>query len=183
MKQAIKQAELAQLKGEVPIGAVLVDSSGSVIAKGHNLVESLNDCTRHAEMICLQNAMAHLAAWRLTDTTLYSTLEPCPMCLSAVALARVRRLVYGARDLRLGACGTFVDLVNHQHPFHNFDDVTGGVLGDESAAMMKDFFRARRKDPPRYSKPGVNGNDVTPGKYSKQMPMEESPFSSGPGQP
>lgn len=150
MRKALQQASTAFRKNEVPIGAVLVATSGDLIASGHNLVEFCNDCTRHAEMVCLQEAMKRRKAWRLQGTTLFTTLEPCPMCISALALSRVSRVVYGAKDLRLGACGTWVDLVCKKHPFHTFDQVVGGVLEEESARLLRDFFRERRrKSPPK----------------------------------
>lgn len=146
MQRAIVQAKIAASKQEVPIGAVLIDATGSILAEAHNEVEMFTDCTRHAEMNCLRRAMAKGKKWRLTGTVLYSTMEPCAMCLSALSLARVSRVVYGAPDIRLGACGSWVDLVKEKHPYHAFDQVTGGVLGDECAGLVRDFFRERRKD-------------------------------------
>lgn len=150
MRLALDHAQQAYSKGEVPIGAVLVDATGSVIASGHNEVETKKDCTRHAEMVCLQHAMVKREAWRLPNTVMYCTLEPCPMCLSALSLARVSRIVFGAPDIRLGACGSWIDLTAEKHPFHNFENIQGGVLEREAAHLMRCFFRKRRKDPPRY---------------------------------
>lgn len=145
MRQALDLAEQARKHGEVPIGAIIVDESGTVIARGYNSVEAASDVTQHAEMVALRSASKARGNWRLTGTTLYSTLEPCPMCLSALALARVSSIVYAAPDLRLGACGTWINLVAERHPFHAFDSVRGGVLERESAELMRGFFRERRK--------------------------------------
>lgn len=146
MRAALSQARSASALGEVPIGAVLVSDSGSIIATGHNLVESTHDATAHAELICLRRAMSARENWRLLGTTLYSTLEPCPMCLSALALARVENVVYAAKDLRLGACGTWIDLAKEEHPFHTFGEIRGGILEEDAASLMRDFFRRRRAE-------------------------------------
>ncbi|CAN8077153.1 unnamed protein product [Agarophyton chilense] len=144
MQAALRQAEKAFSMNEVPVGAVLIDAAGNIISQAHNLVESSTDCTQHAEMVCIRRAMAQRAAWRLSDTVLYCTLEPCAMCLSALLLARIRRVVYGARDLRLGACGTWIDITREKHPFHSFEQVEGGVLEQQSAALLREFFQRRR---------------------------------------
>lgn len=144
MRKALGEAQKAYSLKEVPIGAVLTSYDGTILARGHNLVETCKDVTRHAEIVCLRNASEKLQNWRLSGSIMYTTIEPCPMCLSALALARVGRIVYGAKDLRLGACGTWIDLVSPNHPFHNFEDVTGGVLEEECAELMRSFFRRRR---------------------------------------
>ncbi|CDF34768.1 unnamed protein product [Chondrus crispus] len=146
MREALAQARRAYSPGEVPVGAVLVCSSGAVLSAAHNLVESLHDPTAHAEILCVRRAAAAAGNWRLHDTTLYSTLEPCPMCLSALALARVDAVVYAAKDLRLGVCGTWLPVHEEKHPFHTFRDVRGGVLEDEAAELMRHFFRERRAE-------------------------------------
>lgn len=156
MHAALKQARNAFIANEVPIGAVLVDASGNIISEAHNAVERSTDCTQHAEIVCIQKAMSQRSAWRLQGTTLYSTVEPCAMCISAITLARIRRVVFGARDLRLGACGTWVDLVNVKHPFHTLDEVAGGVLAEQSAALLRKFFQQRRKDAPRRAQGETN---------------------------
>ena len=155
MRHAIRMAKIAASKKEVPIGAILVDNSGVILSEAHNEVESFHDCTRHAEMTCIRNAMSSRKAWRLYNTTLFCTLEPCAMCLSALALARVSRIVYGAPDIRLGACGSWINLTDSDHPYHKFDEVIGGILQDECASLVKEFFRERRKGP-RYSPPERN---------------------------
>ena len=149
MRQALLLADEAFSHAEVPIGAVLVDEEGRIIARGRNAVESNNDCTCHAEINCLRHAMSKMSTWRLQHTTLFCTLEPCPMCISALALARVSRIIYAAPDLRLGGCGTWVDLVTPPHPFHNFEQVKGGILAEEAAEKMRQFFRKRRLEPSR----------------------------------
>jgi tRNA(adenine34) deaminase len=136
----------------VPVGAIMVDASNTVIAASRNCVEETLDATAHAEIDCIRRASKYLNNWRLNDCTLYSTLEPCPMCMSPLQAARVKHVVYGAIDLRLGACGSFVDLVNNssldnaKHPFHSAQ-VTGGVLANQSSLLLRRFFQvARRKD-------------------------------------
>lgn len=150
MQVALSLAREAYAAGEVPVGAVLVDKSGAIIGRGRNRVEALGDSTAHAEMEALRAQEPgghHERGWRRIGCTLYTTLEPCAMCFSAASLARVRRIVYGAPDLRLGACGTWIDLRATSHPFHTLEDVTSGVCALESAALMKKFFRERRRQP------------------------------------
>lgn len=144
MRLALDQAQKAFLVGEVPIGAVLTDEHGVVVSTGHNQVEALSDCTQHAEIVCIREAMRIRRAWRLYNTVLYSTVEPCPMCLSALALARISRIVYGAPDIRLGACGSWVDLVQTKHPYHSFENVTSDVLSNECADLLRNFFKEKR---------------------------------------
>jgi tRNA(adenine34) deaminase len=143
MREAIKQAKIALQKEEVPIGAVLVHN-GKVIARGHNEVELLQDATAHAEMICITAGTTALENWRLIDTTLYCTLEPCAMCAGAILNARIKRLVWGAPDLRVGANGSWVDLFASKHPIHTLE-ITKRVLEDECAFLMKSFFESTRK--------------------------------------
>ncbi|CAM9616960.1 unnamed protein product, partial [Phaeothamnion confervicola] len=143
MGLALRFAAKAYKVGEVPVGAVLVDQDGIVLATGHNSVESLSDATAHAEIVCMREAARLLGTWRLAGTTLYTTVEPCAMCLSAVQMFRVVRVVYGAPDHRLGAAGSWFNLLEHTHPFHPVT-VRGGVLAGQSAAMMRRFFRSRR---------------------------------------
>jgi tRNA(adenine34) deaminase len=142
MKQAIAQAELARAKGEVPIGAVIV-REGAVIGAGHNLRESLKDPTAHAEMIAIREASDQLGAWRLLGCSLYVTLEPCPMCAGAILQSRMERVVYGTPDPKAGCAGTLMDLLqdsrfNHRLPWRS------GVLQEECAALLTEFFRGLR---------------------------------------
>jgi tRNA(adenine34) deaminase len=118
--------------------------NNKVIARGHNQVELLQDATAHAEMLCLTAGTTALGNWRLVDTTLYCTLEPCPMCAGALLSARVRRLVWGAPDLRCGANGSWIDLFAHQHPMHTIE-ITPRVLAEEASFLMKTFFEKKRK--------------------------------------
>ena len=142
MREALKLAKKGAETEEVPVGAVLVYQD-KIIAKGYNQVELLQDATAHAEMLCLTAGSAALENWRLIDTTLYCTLEPCPMCAGAILAARVKRLVWAAPDLRLGANGSWIDLFAEKHPMHTLE-ITSHVLEEEAAALMKDFFQKRR---------------------------------------
>lgn len=144
MSVALGEARGAYKRGEVPVGAVVVNAAGEEISRSSNAVEQFRDASMHAEMRAIRGAMCELGNWRLLGATLYCTLEPCAMCLSLAALARVSRVVYGADDFRLGACGTSIDLVKHPHPYHTFHEVRGGELGDQSAALLRKFFRERR---------------------------------------
>jgi tRNA(adenine34) deaminase len=142
MREALEEAKAAFSKAEVPVGAVLV-LEGQIIARAHNLVESLKDATAHAEILCLKKGSEQLSNWRLLNTTLYVTLEPCCMCVGAILLSRVKRVVWGAPDLRQGADGSWVDVLRKKHPIHCID-VTSGVLLQESAQLMRDFFKNKR---------------------------------------
>ena len=146
MQEALKEARKAYKEGEVPVGAVLV-GNGKVIARGHNQVELLKDATAHAEMLCIGSGAVALGNWRLLDTTLYCTIEPCCMCAGALFLSRVKRLVWGAPDLRHGANGSFCDLFALKHPTHSIE-VTSGVLADICGALIQEFFRERRNQKP-----------------------------------
>jgi tRNA(adenine34) deaminase len=143
MRFAMAEAHAAASEGEVPVGAVVVHQ-GRVIGRGRNARERLADPTAHAEMVAITAAAAALGDWRLEDCTLYVTLEPCPMCMGASLNARVPRIVYGAREPKAGACGSIVDL-RAPPGFNHRIDVVGGVLGDESSALLVGFFRQRRQ--------------------------------------
>jgi tRNA(adenine34) deaminase len=144
MLEALKEAWKAFQKEEVPVGAVLV-REGRIIARGHNQVEMLQDATAHAEMLCITAGEVACENWRLADTTLYCTMEPCSMCAGAMLLSRVPKLVWGAPDLRHGANGSWIDLFATPHPMHTLT-IVKGVLGEFSAAMMRDFFQKRREE-------------------------------------
>jgi tRNA(adenine34) deaminase len=142
MRQALDLAQLAGVEGEVPVGAVVV-VDGLVVGRGRNQRQALHDPTAHAEILALRQAAAALGRWRLTDATMYCTLEPCPMCAGALVMARVGRLVFGTSDPKAGACGSLYNLcsdprLNHEVP------VTPGVLAEAAAALLKDFFERRR---------------------------------------
>lgn len=142
MLQALHEARLAAREGEVPIGAVVV-RDGRVLGRGRNARERLKDATAHAEIIAITAASAALGDWRLERCTLYVTLEPCPMCLGACLNARVPRVVYGAREPKSGACGSIIDL-RAPKGFNHACEVVDGVLADEAAALMVEFFRDLR---------------------------------------
>lgn len=142
MQEAISEAELAREKGEVPIGAVIVHE-GKVIGRGHNLRETSNDPTTHAEMVAIRQAAEAIGHWRLLETTLYVTLEPCTMCMGAIILARIPQLVYACRDPRAGAVGSIYDFSQDER-FNHKVEVIEGVLGDECSAMLSGFFQEIR---------------------------------------
>jgi len=142
MRVALERAAAAQASGEVPVGAVLVREA-VVIATGANCPMSSNDPTAHAEIAALRAGGRALGSYRLTDTTLYVTLEPCLMCASAIVHARVRRLVFGAWDPRAGAAGSIVDVFALPQLNHRVD-VFGGVLMEECASLLRQFFSERR---------------------------------------
>jgi len=144
MLEALKQAKLAFQNDEVPVGAVLVHQ-GHVIARGYNQVELLKDATAHAEMLCLTAGTSAMEDWRLLDTTLYCTIEPCAMCAGAMFLSRIKTLVWGAPDIRHGANGSWVDLFQMKHPTHNIE-VRSGVYEAEAADLMRRFFEKQRKN-------------------------------------
>ncbi|MBS3904443.1 MAG: tRNA adenosine(34) deaminase TadA [Simkania sp.] len=143
MQLALEQARAAYREGEVPIGAVIV-CNDRVIAEAHNEVEKQQDASAHAELLCLQRAARVLGNWRLCEATLYSTLEPCAMCAGAIILYRLKRIVWGARDVRQGAHGSWVDLTLFPHPIHRVV-VQDGLLEEESRLLMQSFFRERRE--------------------------------------
>ncbi|MGV8083836.1 MAG: tRNA adenosine(34) deaminase TadA [Coriobacteriia bacterium] len=144
MAMALDEARRAAEIGEVPIGAVVV-CDGAVVASAGNRRETDFDPTAHAEMSAIREAAQRLERWRLSDCTVYVTLEPCPMCAGAMHQARIERCVYGATDPKAGALGTLYDLSNDERLNHRFE-VTPGVLAEESAALLQDFFRGLRKD-------------------------------------
>ncbi len=144
MLEALREAWKAYQKKEVPIGAVLV-KEGRVIARGYNQVELLNDATAHAEMLCITAGESALENWRLQDTTLYCTIEPCSMCAGAMLLTRIPRLVWGAPDNRHGANGSWINIFEKQHPMHTIS-IKQGVLGEHAASLMQNFFREVRKE-------------------------------------
>jgi tRNA(adenine34) deaminase len=147
MGKAIAQAKRAEAIGEVPIGAVVV-KDGVVIARGHNLRESQQDPSAHAEMIAIRKAAGKLGSWRLTGATLYVTLEPCTMCMGAVILSRLDRVVFGSFDPKGGAAGSLYDLSNDARLNHAVR-LTPGVRGEETSALLSNFFSALRAEKKR----------------------------------
>ncbi|MBN1796815.1 MAG: tRNA adenosine(34) deaminase TadA [Sedimentisphaerales bacterium] len=144
MRLAIKQAEIADENGDVPIGAVIVHNN-QVIAKAYNQREQLKDPTAHAEIIALTQAAAALGSWRLNGCTIYVTLEPCTMCAGALVLARIDRLVYGCDDPKTGAIKSLYNIVQDNRLNH-FVEVTAGVLEEDCSALLSDFFTRRRNE-------------------------------------
>ncbi len=143
MKQALLEAELALIHDDVPIGAVAV-KNGRIIARAHNMREVLNDPTAHAEIVLLRRVSSLLGTWYLTDIDIYVTLEPCMMCTGALYQARIRRLIFGAYDKKMGALVSNQDFLSLPWVNHKFE-VVGGVLENEAAQLLKDFFRKKRK--------------------------------------
>ncbi len=144
MQQALALARQAPLIDEVPIAALIV-REGIVIAQAHNLRETDQDPTAHAELLAIREAARQMKSWRLTESTLYVTLEPCCMCIGAIVLARIPRLVFGALDPKAGACGSIMNIPPEPKLNHRVD-VLGGVCAEESQALLQDFFRELRKD-------------------------------------
>lgn len=144
MRRAIELASMAEQEGEVPVGAVLV-KDGQIIAEGWNRSIGDNDATAHAEIQVLRKAGRQLANYRLLDTTLYVTLEPCPMCAGALLHSRVKRIVYGAPDLKAGAAGTVLNLFDSQAAYH-YAVIEAGLLEAECREQLQAFFKRRRKE-------------------------------------
>ena len=143
MRAALAEASLALESGDVPIGAVVLDRGGEVIGRGHNVRERDGDPTGHAELVAVRQAAATVGEWRLSGCTLVVTLEPCTMCAGAVVLARLDRLVFGAYDAKAGAVGSLWDVVRDRRLNHR-PEVVGGVLADECAMLVDDFFAHQR---------------------------------------
>ena len=142
MSQALEQAKNAKEIGEVPIGAVIV-KNGKIIARGFNKREILKNPLAHAEILAINKASEVLDSWRLLDSTMYVTIEPCAMCAGAIVNSRIKRLVIGAMDPKMGACGSIVDLVRHEK-FNHKVKLEIGVLEEECSQIMKDFFKKLR---------------------------------------
>ena len=143
MQEALKEATLAEKLAEVPIGAVIV-RDGEIIGRGHNLRETSNDPTTHAEMIAIRQAAEALGSWRLLDCTLYVTLEPCVMCMGAIILARIPYLVYGCRDPRVGAVGSIYNFAEDER-FNHKVEVREGILREECSTQLSAFFKRLRQ--------------------------------------
>ena len=146
MEMALEEAEAAAAEEEVPIGAVIVSLTRGVIGRAHNQRERLLDPTAHAEMIAITQAAQALRSWRLEDTLLYVTLEPCPMCAGAIVQARIPLVVYGAADPKAGACATLYRITSDPRLNHQAQ-VVAGVLADRCADVLRAFFLARRRPP------------------------------------
>lgn len=147
MRIALRQAKKAEMLGEVPVGAVVVkkleDGSEKIISYGYNKRESKKNALMHAEILAIDKACKALKSWRLSGCTLYVTLEPCPMCAGAAINARLDRVVFGAHDLRFGACGSAVNL--YEVPFNHIPELTGPIMQEKCAEILTEFFKKRRK--------------------------------------
>ncbi len=142
MEYALREAEQAMKRKEVPVGCVII-SDNRIIGKGYNQIETLKDPTAHAEIIAITAAAAFLGSRRLENTTLYVTLEPCAMCAGAIVQARIPRLVFGAFDPKAGACGTLFNIVQDQRLNHRAD-VAGGILAERCGGLLSEFFKLVR---------------------------------------
>ena len=142
MKQALKEAKKAYEKEEIPVGAVIV-KDGKIIGRGHNLKETKNDTTKHAEIIAIQKASKKLEAWRLENCEMYVTLEPCTMCMGAIINSRIKKIYIGALDEKTGACGSFIDLSKYK--YNHKIEIEKGILKDECEYIVKEFFKQLRK--------------------------------------
>ena len=146
MRQALKLAQEAAQAGEVPVGAIVTDETGRIIGRGRNRREERHSAVHHAEIEAIEQACAARGTWRLDGCTLYVTLEPCPMCAGAVINARVPVLVYGAKEPVTGSCGSVLNLFEERYGFK--PAIYGGVLADECAGVLKDFFEKLRTASP-----------------------------------
>ena len=142
MREALFLAREAAAQGEIPVGCVIADAEGRIIARGANTRERERSALGHAELAAIDEACRSLSDWRLSGCTLYVTLEPCPMCTGAIINARIPTVVFGAREENFGSCGSVIDLFSER--YGHKPAVYGGVLGDECAALMKAFFQRKR---------------------------------------
>jgi tRNA(adenine34) deaminase len=154
MQYAIREAERAMEQGEVPIGCVIVHE-GQLIGKAHNLRETLQDPTAHAEVLAITQAAAHMKSWRLEGAKLYVTLEPCPMCAGAIILARLAEVHFGATDPKAGVCGTLMNLLEDSR-FNHQPEVFPGVLAEQCGGLLSGFFRNIRQNGPSKPKPRLD---------------------------
>lgn len=143
MREALKEAKIALANDEIPIGCVIV-KDGEIIGRGHNAREELQRAVMHAEVMAIENANAHEKSWRLLDTTLFVTIEPCVMCSGAIGLARIPQVIYGAKNQKFGAAGSLYDILTDERLNHRVE-LESGILKAECAQMMQDFFRKRRQ--------------------------------------
>jgi tRNA(adenine34) deaminase len=144
MNVALEEADKAFKLGEVPVGAVIIDKDRKILSRAHNLKEAMNDPAGHAEIIALRSAAQEIGNWRLSNCTMFVTLEPCPMCLSALIQARIGRVVFGAYDTKGGAMSLGYNFYNDKRLNHNFS-VFGGLNHYKCSSMLSNFFKLRRK--------------------------------------
>ncbi|NQU95115.1 MAG: nucleoside deaminase [Candidatus Omnitrophica bacterium] len=147
MQEALKQARIAFERDEVPVGAVIV-FKGQIIARAHNQIITLKDPTAHAEMIAITQASAHLRNERLNDCDVYVTIEPCSMCAGAMVLARIKNLFYATEDLKTGACGSALNILENKKLNHKVN-TKSGLLKDESRSLIQEFFKKKRENSER----------------------------------
>jgi len=152
MQMALMEAQKAADAGEVPVGCVIISEDNLVLGKAHNLRETLQDPTAHAEVLAITQAAASLGSWRLENTRMYVTLEPCPMCAGAIILSRIHEVYYGAEDPKAGCAGSLMDLLTDPR-FNHQPNVVPGILREECGGILSDFFRAIRAG--KRSKPGI----------------------------
>jgi tRNA(adenine34) deaminase len=152
MRAALREAGASAAADEVPVGCVIVHE-GTVIGRGHNQVEGLQDATAHAEILAIGAASNALGSWRLNECTMYVTLEPCSMCAGAIILARIGRLVYGASDPKAGACGSVLDVIREPRLNHRVE-MTSGVLAEECGGALRQFFLRKRREAESRTEPG-----------------------------
>lgn len=143
VSRALAEAQLSATSGDVPVGALVLDAAGTELAVAHNAREALRDPTAHAEVLAVRSAALALGRWRLDGCTLVVTVEPCAMCAGAIALSRVSRVVFGAWEPKTGAAGSVWDVLRDRRALHR-PEVIGGVLAEECATLMRDFFATRR---------------------------------------
>ena len=143
MKEALKEAKKAYEKGEIPVGAVIVKNN-KIISRGHNLKETKNDTTKHAEIIAIQKASKKLNSWRLIDCEMYITLEPCSMCAGALINSRIKKIYIGTADKKTGACGSVLNLLQ-DYKFNHKVEIEKGILQNECEYILKEFFKELRK--------------------------------------
>jgi tRNA(adenine34) deaminase len=146
MQHALAEAKKAGQEDEVPVGAVVV-RDGRILGRGHNRTEGLQDPTAHAEILAIGAAASALKSWRLEGASIYVTVEPCSMCAGALVLTRMKRLIFGARDPKAGACGSVLNIVQNPRLNHRLE-ITEGVLADEASQLLRKFFRRLRRSGP-----------------------------------
>lgn len=142
MKEALKEAKKAYKKEEIPVGAVIV-KNGEIIAKAHNLKETKNLATAHAEVLAIQKAAKKLGTWRLSDCEMYITLEPCTMCMGAIILSRIKKIYIGTMDEKTGACGSFINL--QKYKYNHKVEIETGIMKEECENIIKNFFKELRQ--------------------------------------
>lgn len=143
MRQALALADDAAELGEIPVGAIIVNRDGKIVASAYNLRETEKSATAHAEILAIERACEALGGWRLNGCTLYVTLEPCPMCAGALVNSRIDRVVFGAYDMQAGCCGSVINF--NAYPFNHAFEIEGGVLEDECREVLTKFFNIKRK--------------------------------------